>query len=257
MTSTILMIHGMWGGGWYWDKFQGYFEALGYHCYAPYLRYHDILPGADPPSGLGRTSLLDYAGDLADEIKKLKEKPILMGHSMGGLLAQILAGKRLAKAAVLIIPAPPAGVFSLSWSQIYSFSEVILRWGFWKKAHQPSYAKAVYSMLEKLPSSERRYIYDRCVWESGRALAEIAFWFFGFKGARVDPNEVTCPVLTVAGGEDRITPARITRRVAKRYKQDSTYLELAGHAHWIIREPGWQKAAAYIHSWMKENGNSK
>ena len=110
MSKTIFMIHGMWGGGWSWDKFQGYFEDKGYRCIVPYLRHHDIKPNDPPPPGLGKTSLLDYAEDLELEIKKLDEKPIIMGHSMGGLLAQILASRDLAKAAVLITPASPAGI---------------------------------------------------------------------------------------------------------------------------------------------------
>ena len=68
MSKTIFMIHGMWGGGWYWDKFQGYFEGKGYRCIAPYLRHHDIKPDDPTPSGLGKTSLLDYADDLEREI---------------------------------------------------------------------------------------------------------------------------------------------------------------------------------------------
>lgn len=59
MSKEILLIHGMWGGGWYWDKFQGYFENKGYHCISPYLRHHDIQPDAPPPPGLGKTKLSD------------------------------------------------------------------------------------------------------------------------------------------------------------------------------------------------------
>ncbi|MFP4480878.1 MAG: alpha/beta hydrolase [Desulfohalobiaceae bacterium] len=253
MSRTILMIHGMWGGGWYWDRFQSFFQTMGYNCIAPDLRHHDVHPGGAPPSGLGQTSLLDYARDLEATIKGFEEKPILMGHSMGGLLAQMLASRGLAEATVLISPAPPAGIISFSWSQIKSFSEVLFRWKFWKKAHQVSYEKAVYATMQKLPTTEREYIYNRCVWESGWALTEIAFWFLGLKGAWVNSEYVTCPVLTVAGSDDRIITAKTSRKVARRYKYVSTYLELGDHAHWIIREPGWEKAAAYIQAWIQEN----
>lgn len=253
MSDTIIMIHGMWGGGWYWDKFQGYFETQGYHCIAPYLRHHNIEPGTDPPHELGGTSLLDYAHDLELEIRKLGRKPVLMGHSMGGLLAQILASRGLAKAAVLITPAPPAGVMAISWTVLKCFSEPLLRWGFWKLPHKISYEKAVYAMMEKLPEDEREYVYSRGVWESGRAATEIAFWFLGIRGAQVDSSMLNCPLLIISGSEDKITPARMVRKIAYKYRPNFTYMEMGGHCHWIIREPGWEKVAAFIHKWMVEN----
>ena len=253
MSKTLFMIHGMWGGGWYWDKFQSYFEAKGYRCVTPYLRHHDIKPDALPPPGLGSTSLLDYAEDLEREIKKLDEKPILMGHSMGGLLAQILAARDLAGAAVLITPASPAGIMAITPSVLKCFTEVLFRWGFWKNPHKLSYEKAVYAMMEKLPEEERRYIYERSVWESGRAATEIAFWFLGVRGARVDASKVTCPLLFVSGSEDHITPAKVVRKTSQKYGPSCTYREYAGHAHYVIREPGWEKAAADIGTWLDKS----
>ncbi len=76
------MIHGMWGGSWYWKNFKQYFEEKGYQCHTPDLRFHDIDPKKEPTPGLGTTSLLDYAHDLEKFIRTLDEKPLLMGHSM-------------------------------------------------------------------------------------------------------------------------------------------------------------------------------
>lgn len=253
MSKTIFMIHGMWGGGWYWDKFQAYFEEKGFQTIAPYLRHHDIQPNDPPPAGLGKTSLQDYADDLEVEIKKLDEPPILIGHSMGGLIAQILASRGLAKAAVLITPAAPAGIVALTWSVLKSFKEVLFKWGFWKNPNKISYETAVYAMMDKLPADERKYIYDRCVWESGRAATEIGFWFVGVKGAQVDPSKVTCPLLVISGSEDRITPAKVVKKVAEYYEPMCTYMEIGGHAHWVLREPGWEKVAGYINAWLAEN----
>ena len=104
MAETIVMIHGMWGGGWNWENYQKFFEGKGYHCLTPTLRFHDVDPKAPPHPQLGTTSLLDYAEDLEKEIGKLDTLPILMGHSMGGLLAQILGSRGLAKALVFLEP---------------------------------------------------------------------------------------------------------------------------------------------------------
>jgi len=86
MAETIVMIHGMWGNGWYWENYKNFFEQRGFQCHTPTLRYHDMQPCDRPDLRLGTTSLLDYARDLEEYIHKLEQKPFLMGHSMGACL---------------------------------------------------------------------------------------------------------------------------------------------------------------------------
>ena len=85
MSSTIFMIHGMWGGSWQWAEWRKFFEAKGFKCETPTLRHHDVDSKSKPPEGLGCTGLNDYVIDLEERIKKVNEKPIIIGHSMGGL----------------------------------------------------------------------------------------------------------------------------------------------------------------------------
>ena len=73
MTKTIVMIHGMWGNGEYWENYAKYFETRGYRCVRPTLRFHDMNPEGTPDPRLGTTSLLDYAADLEKEIRKLEK----------------------------------------------------------------------------------------------------------------------------------------------------------------------------------------
>ena len=116
MKDTIVMIHGMWGSSRVWGRYKAYFEAAGYSCLTPVLRFHDVDPASDPDPALGCISLVDYVQDVEKEISNLGVRPILMGHSMGGLIAQLLATKNVAKALVLLAPAPPAGleIFNIS-----------------------------------------------------------------------------------------------------------------------------------------------
>ncbi len=252
MTDTIVMIHGMWGSSWYWERYKKFFESKGYTCTTPVLRYHDMDPKAVPEAELGRTSLLDYAEDLEKEIKKLPSKPVLMGHSMGGLLSQMLAERGLAKAIVLLTPASPSGILALRMSVIKSFWSVMARWGFWKKPMRQTFDEAVYSMMHLLPLEEQKSSYEKFVYESGRAAFEIGFWLFDGRGAsKVDESRVKCPVLVIAGQEDRITPASVVRNVAEKYKSVSTYKEFEHHAHWVVAEPGWQDVAGYAEEWLK------
>ena len=83
MTETIFMIHGMWGGPWYWGNYKSFFEKEDYRCVTTTFRFHDMDPKELPDPQLGTTSLLDYVRDLEKEIHQLNAPPILMGHSMG------------------------------------------------------------------------------------------------------------------------------------------------------------------------------
>ncbi len=210
-----------------------------------------MAPEELPDPQLGATSLLDYVGDLEKKIYRLDAPPILMGHSMGGLLAQMLGSRGLAKALVLLIPAPPSGIIALKPSVIRSFWSGFAKWGFWRKPMRQTFNEAVYSMSHLLPVEEQKRIFSLFVYESGRAVYEIGFWFLDRKGAaQVDEAKVTCPVLVVAGSQDRITPASVVRKVAANYKSVSTYKEFPNHAHWVIDEPHWEEVVEYVCDWL-------
>jgi pimeloyl-ACP methyl ester carboxylesterase len=252
VADTIFMIHGMWVGPWYWDNFRLYFEVRGYRCVTPTLPYHDMDPRDTPDPRLGTTSLLAYADFLESQIATLGTIPIIMGHSMGGLLAQILGARIQAKALVLLTPASPAGIIGLRCSVIKSFKSIQTRWGFWRRPMRQTRPEAIYAMLHLLPEAEQQAICDRLVYESGRAASEIGLWLLDPKGAsRVDSSRVTCPVLVVAGAQDRITPASVVHRVARKYRAVSTWKKFADHAHWVLAEPGWEDVAAYVDDWLK------
>jgi pimeloyl-ACP methyl ester carboxylesterase len=252
MSKTVFMIHGMWCGPWCWENYHSFFTARGYRCLTPALRYHDIDPQAPPDPRLGTTGLLDYVSDLEQQIEKLQSRPIIIGHSLGGLLAQILAARIPARAAVLLCPAAPAGILAISPTVLKCFWSVHAKWGFWRKPMRPSFDEAVYGAFHLLPPEEQRANYARMVHESGRVATQIGYWFLDpGQASRVDEKKITCPILVVSGKLDRITPASVVRRVAGKYRQQATYREFADHAHWVLGEPGWQEVAGYVADWLE------
>jgi pimeloyl-ACP methyl ester carboxylesterase len=252
MSANIMMIHGMWAGGWVWNNYLQLFSKMDCTCLTPTLRHHQVAP-LQPPAELGYVSLLDYVKDLQDEIEKLDQLPILIGHSMGGILAQMLAARGLAKAMVLLSPAPPQGINVISYASLRMFRETLKHWGFWRKPTRPKFQDAAAVLLKRLPQDEQRRTYEQLVHESGRAACEIGFWFLDMHHAKyVDASQITCPVLLIIGSEDRIHPPAVMRKVALRYKPYSTYHEFPDYGHWLIEEPGWQKIAEYIVKWLQE-----
>jgi pimeloyl-ACP methyl ester carboxylesterase len=255
MKETILMIHGMWCGEWCWEKYKFFFEHNGYRCITPTLRHHGIQPFAEPDAQLGTCSLLDYVRDLEREIDRMDKMPILMGHSMGGLLAQILGSRKPVKALILLSPASPYGINTIKSCVLKSFFSMMTKWGFWRKPFRQTFNEAVYSMLHLFPVEEQEALYNRLVFESGRAASEIGFWHLDSgKAAKVDKSRIICPVLVVSGAQDRITPVSVVRKVAQKYDEVSTYMEFNNHAHWVIGEPGWEEIAEYILSFLKNEG---
>lgn len=255
MSKTIFMIHGMWGSGDIWKGYKDYFEAQGYRVIAPTLRLHGEQYITAAPQELGKVSLLDYAADLEKDIRALDEKPIIMGHSMGGLLAQILASRGLAEKLVLLTSASPAGVLALQPSSIKTFASVLTSWGFWKKPMRLTFEEAKYGIFGLLTPEQQVEEYAKFSFESGQAAAEIAFWSLDKnKATRVDAKGITCPILIVAGGQDRIAPVAVAKQIAKKYQKtnnDVTYKEFKHFAHAIHQQEGWQEIAGYAADWIR------
>ena len=250
--ETIFMIHGMWVGSWCFDRYKAFFEGKGYRVVAPTLPYHDTDPNGPPHPMVGTASLQEYSAFLEGEIRKLDAPPIVMGYSMGGLLAQILAARGLGKAHILLMPAPPAGVFALRPSVVWSFMEGLTHWAFWRKPFKPSFGKTVYAMLHLTAPEDQKKFYERMVYESGWASAQIGFWPFDFsKGAYVDETKVSQPMLVISGSEDRITPAAVVRKVAAKYAHVAEHREFPGMAHNVMGEAGWEDVAWAVHDWLK------
>lgn len=250
MRADIVMIHGMWAGAWVWSDYLPVLEGRGYRCLTPTLRGHDVPP-LQPPASLGRTSLRDYAYDLQGEIEKLNQPPVLLAHSMGGMLAQMLGARGLARALVLLSPMPPQGFNVISIASLRMFRQTLKRWGFWRRPTRPTFRDAAAIMLEHLPEEEQRGTYERLVHESGRVACETGFWFLDpHKTKYVNATHITCPVLVVSGSEDMLHPPAMMRRLAGRYEPYATYLELPGHGHWLTGEPGAQEIAERIADWL-------
>lgn len=76
------------------------------------------------------------------------------------------------------------------------------------------------------------------------------------QAAKVDATKVTCPVLVAAGAQDRITPAPVVCKVARKYQTVSTYKELPDHGHWLLDEPGWEKTATHVADWLSASLDS-
>lgn len=250
--APVVMIHGAFSGGWAFEHWRAPFERHGYAVRTPTLRHH---AGGEPPPDLGETSVLDYAADLEALIDELGEPAILVGHSMGGLLAQMLAARGRATALVLLAPSAPWGMLPSTPFEVISSQALYLAGDFWRKVLWPEPWVASTHALDRLDRETHDKVLARMVPESGLATFEILHWFFDLtRAAQVDARAVTCPILCYAGAADRINPPGTVRRIAKRYRGRVQYRELAGFSHWPMAEPGWEDLVRQTLFWLDRIG---
>ena len=250
MAKLAVLIHGMWGTPDVWRNWQPVLEARGWQTLTPALRHHDAPPQAPPPA-LGTTSLLDYLADLEAQLRALPEKPVVIGHSMGGLLALLLCARGLARAGVLLTPAPPAGVIAIRPSNLWAFARIQMSWGWWRKPHRATLGEALSHTFNTTDPREGSERHSGFVHDSGRALFEMALpWLDARKTTTIDPRLVTVPLLFVAAEKDRLTPPGVVRRAARCFAHVSDYVEYPGQGHWVVGQPGWERIADDAATWL-------
>jgi pimeloyl-ACP methyl ester carboxylesterase len=239
----VVMIHGAFCGGWAFAHWRQMFEANGFAVHIPTLRMHDC--GRHPPDALGTTSLLDYAADLEKLLDEIAKPAFVIGHSMGGLLSQMLAARRDDIGGIACLaPSAPYGVLPSTPFEIASAQALYLAGEFWNMPLKPERSIAYANSLDRLDEKDRAEIFAKFVPESGLATFEIMHWPMDSKRASaVDAARVKCPVLCLTGTRDRLNPPGTVRSIARRYRAQGSFEELPQHSHWLIGEPGWEKIA--------------
>ena len=253
MEHPVILIHGAFAGPWCMDNFAGYFRDRGWTCHAPALRFHGDDPKAAPDPALATTSIDDYTADLADYIETLETPPVILGHAVGGVIAQKLAAMSLAQAIVLLNPNVPWGILPSTDDERAVARSLMEAGAFWKEPMRVEFDLIAPYAFNKLDPDTQRVVFDRLGPESGQVMFEMFFWMFDDRRAiHVDFNEVRCPVLVVSGAEDRAVPPITGRKIAEHYGEHATYHEAPDHAHFIFLEPGWDEIAQYCADWMTE-----
>jgi pimeloyl-ACP methyl ester carboxylesterase len=254
----ILLIHGTWCNGTSWGDFATQVERRGFTVHAPTLRHHgppneaDVWGNAQKVTNVG---LLDYVADLAELVDSMDSPPIIVGHSVGALLAQLLAARRPNKGVILLGAAPAPGMFAFYPSMVRLWMRYLPQW----LSRTPMYPVSWNPWTELIcnaqpPELQESYYATLCA-ESGTAYFEMALWFLDRKrAARVDYDAIRSPVLSITGSQDKCTVPRIGRVTAQKYGQSGAYVELEGSDHMMIGGPYLSKTLAAVDEWLTNTG---
>lgn len=256
---TAVLIHGMWMTPLCWEFIGPRLEQLGYRVTAPGWPGHEgdveeVRKAA--PSALAGLGFAEITSHFENMVRDMEEQPVLIGHSFGGLVAQVLLDRGLGAAGVAIDSAPPEGVNRIPYAQLKSAFPVLSRPGNRHKAVALTFKQFWYSFANTLVEEEARSAYERyAVPDTGRPIFQAALANF----MREAPTAVNYrnndrkPLLLIAGADDHTVPASVTRSNFKKYRHSSAVTDLqqfAGRSHLIIASRGWEEVVDAIDEWL-------
>lgn len=233
----LLLVHGMWSRPSAFGQLLPELEAAGIRTRAPALLHHDLPRGSPAPPELGQVRLADYVAQIAAEVAALPQPPVILGHSMGGLIAQLVAARTGAAGLILLATAPSASARAMSVAQLMTLRRVTGRWGWWRSPTLLDAASARSGVMNGVSEAETREAIADLTWDSGAVLAQIAAPFLDrARGATVDHARLTMPALVIFGLQDRIATEGTSRATARQLAGPVDYETWADCGHWFFHD---------------------
>ncbi|MDR5777612.1 MULTISPECIES: alpha/beta hydrolase [unclassified Caballeronia] len=252
----IVFVHGMFQNPKSWEKWVAYVTSKGHECIAPAWPLHEGEPRAlreNPPEGLGDLKLSDVISVIERVVSAESEKPILVGHSVGGLITQILLNRGLIAAGIAIDSVAPNAMVDLDWGFIKN-STVIANP---LKGNEPILmdAKTFHgSFANTLTEEQAAREFETTATHDSRNVLRGCMGPDG----KVDVDAAHGPLLLIGGEEDQIVPAHLTEKNFKAYADRNSVTEFQsfqGRSHYICNEPGWQEVADVVLSFIERNAS--
>ena len=261
--DTILFIHGLFLSSRSWEPWMRRYEARGYKVMAP------AWPGLEvevealrrDPSPIARQDAATILTHYERIIRALPTPPILMAHSFGGAVAQVLMDRGLGAAGVLMESASIRGIPDLPLSTLKASFPLLRNPFSRRKAIALTPAQFNYGFTNTFPSAEAQRAYEKYAIPGSRnVLLTGAF-------ANLNPgtplhvnfwNDRRAPLLFIAGGADHIIPASVNRHNAQKYqgsKAITEFKEYPGRSHFTMIQEGWEELADHALSWAVQNAS--
>lgn len=256
-SKTIVLIHGLWVTPRSWEKFQRFYETRGYRVLAPAWpgiegEVEGMQRDASSFNGIGIEQVVAHYTRI---IQALPEKPIIIGHSYGGLITQLLLDRGLGAAGVAIDSVPPKGILVLPWSTIEALTPALVNPANRSRTYLFPFAQWWRVFANVLSEPEARAAYERyAIPAPGQAIFEAALSNLtpGSRATINFRNPKRAPLLIIGGEKDVIMPAALSRKIFRKHQVSpatTAYKEFPGRSHFLIGEQGWEEVADYALSW--------
>ncbi len=249
--TTIVLIHGMFQNSKSWAAWQAYLEGIGFQTHAPSWPFHEGEPAelrSVVPQGLGELHLRSVISEFADLLGGFSEKPVVIGHSVGGLVVQELAALQLIRAGVCISSVAPNRMLAFDWGFFKNSMSIanpiagnapfyMTAEGFHDSFANTMTAEASNAAYERTATHDSRNVLRDCMMEDGK----------------VDLQLPHVPLLFIAGEKDQIIPPELNQKNAKGYSDPNSvvsFKEFPNRGHFICGEPGWEEVVAFTGEWI-------
>ena len=249
--TPVAFVHGLWLLPSSWDRWMTMFEEAGFAALSP--GWPDDPETVEEANAHPEVFAHKSVGQIADHVdgivRRLDKKPVVIGHSFGGLLAQIIAGRGLAAATVAIDPAPFRGVLPLPISSLRAASPVLSNPANRNRAVPLTYEQFRYSFANAVGEEEAKELYETyAVPGSGVPLFQAAAANLNpWTEAKVDTkNPERGPLLIIVGDKDHTVPPAIAKAAYKQQRDNegvTEYAEIEGRGHALVIDGGWRDVA--------------
>jgi alpha-beta hydrolase superfamily lysophospholipase len=256
--TPLMLIHGAWLSSGSWQNFADYFGSRGFAVSAPeWPRKQggvaELREASDELEGLGLTEIVDH---YESEIRALDEPPVLIGHSYGGLIVELLLDRGLGRAGVAMSPAPPKGILVLPFSTLKAGAPALAHPSKWHGVVPLTLEEFTYGFVNTFSPEDAKAAYEKyAVPETGQIFFEA-----GFANFHLHPptevhfkNDDRAPLLIVGADEDNTVPASLSHKQYEKYEASDAqtdYLEFKGRPHLMMVAEGWEEIAGAIEKWV-------
>ncbi len=241
-----------------WDEWQTYFQSKGYNTVAPPWPFKDAdtaqeLRNRQPNDiDLAHLTLDEVVDSYIKTVQRFPEKPIVIGHSLGGLITQIIVNRDLTAAGVCIHSIPPLGVFPYEFSFLKAGWKSLGLFTSTDKTYLMSFEDWQYAFVNEMPLEEQKAAYEKFTIPESKTVARGGLTH----AAAVDFDKPHAPLLFTSGSLDTITPVHLNKRIYERYPKNGSvvdYQEFEGRNHFVLGQPTWKEDADYILDWLSKH----
>lgn len=258
-SKTVMFVTGAFVHNSGWDEWRTYFESKGYTTLAPAWPFKDAPTAADlrnrqpndtDLAALTLSELVDHYTNIA---KSFPEKPIAVGHSLGGLVTQILVNRDVVSAGIAVHPVPPQGIIPYEFTFLRAGWKSLGLFTSLKKTYLMSLSDWQYAFTNGMTLAEQKKTWEENTIPESKTVARGGLT----SAAKVDFDKPHAPLLIMSGSKDQILPASLNRRNYKAYKKDNgsvtDYKEFEGRNHFVVGQSTWKENADYILEWLDKN----
>jgi pimeloyl-ACP methyl ester carboxylesterase len=260
ISNSVVFITGTFISNNCWDEWISYFEREGYNCIAPAWPYKNASPeelrNRTSDDAIALNTISSLTEHFATVIKGLSQKPILIGHSLGGLLVQLLLQRKLGVAGVAIHSFPSQGINRFRLSFLKTIWETMKLFTSDRETYMISFSKWKNSIAAEMTTEQQKQSYYKYAIPESKKITRNVFNNL----TKIDFTKSHPPLLFTSGGKDKLIPASLNYSDYKKYgdgKSIVAYKEFKDHMHFVFDPPESKAEADFILRWLSKINNLK